>query len=114
MQQTVEILTRKLELLGAEKQGTFCVDCETYHTAASTIGSQGRHREGTGRAPGRAGGALSRPASALGGRWGAARGADPAVSRGCAQRTPDPPPPVFLQLQLVRPHPWEDFFDLHG
>lgn len=45
VQQTVELLTRKLELLGAEKQGTFCVDCETYHTAASTIGSQGRYRE---------------------------------------------------------------------
>ncbi|XP_010583022.1 PREDICTED: mediator of RNA polymerase II transcription subunit 20 isoform X1 [Haliaeetus leucocephalus] len=42
LQQTVEILTRKLELLGAEKQGTFCVDCETYHTAASTISSQGQ------------------------------------------------------------------------
>ncbi|KAM6333197.1 mediator of RNA polymerase II transcription subunit 20 isoform 1-T1 [Alca torda] len=42
VQQTVEILTRKLEMLGAEKQGTFCVDCETYHTAASTIGSQGQ------------------------------------------------------------------------
>ncbi|KAL7985293.1 hypothetical protein Chor_003863 [Crotalus horridus] len=42
VQQTVEILTRKLELLGAEKQGTFCVDCETYHTAASTMGSQGQ------------------------------------------------------------------------
>uniref|UniRef100_A0A4X2KLT8 Mediator of RNA polymerase II transcription subunit 20 n=1 Tax=Vombatus ursinus TaxID=29139 RepID=A0A4X2KLT8_VOMUR len=42
VQQTVELLTRKLELLGAEKQGTFCVDCETYHTAASTMGSQGQ------------------------------------------------------------------------
>nr|XP_060628616.1 mediator of RNA polymerase II transcription subunit 20 [Anolis sagrei ordinatus] len=42
VQQTVEILTRKLELLGAEKQGTFCVDCETYHTAASTMGNQGQ------------------------------------------------------------------------
>lgn len=41
VQQTVELLTRKLEMLGAEKQGTFCVDCETYHTAASTLGSQG-------------------------------------------------------------------------
>ncbi|KAF7462965.1 hypothetical protein GHT09_010604 [Marmota monax] len=40
VQQTVELLTRKLETLGAEKQGTFCVDCETYHTAASTLGSQ--------------------------------------------------------------------------
>ncbi|KAM9520289.1 mediator of RNA polymerase II transcription subunit 20 isoform 1-T1 [Guaruba guarouba] len=40
VQQTVELLTRKLEVLGAEKQGTFCVDCETYHTAASTIGTQ--------------------------------------------------------------------------
>ncbi|XP_023575751.1 mediator of RNA polymerase II transcription subunit 20 isoform X3 [Octodon degus] len=42
VQQTVELLTRKLEVLGAEKQGTFCVDCETYHTAASTLGSQGQ------------------------------------------------------------------------
>ncbi|NXK50766.1 MED20 polymerase, partial [Chauna torquata] len=42
VQQTVEILTRKLELLGAEKQGTFCVDCETYHTAASTMSNQGQ------------------------------------------------------------------------
>lgn len=51
VQQTVEMLTRKLELLGAEKQGTFCVDCETYHTAASTMsnqGARGRHREGLG------------------------------------------------------------------
>ncbi|KAL8178985.1 UNVERIFIED_CONTAM: mediator complex subunit Med20 [Gekko kuhli] len=40
VQQTVEILTRKLELLGAEKQGTFGVDCETYHTASSTMGNQ--------------------------------------------------------------------------
>uniref|UniRef100_A0A2K5L1I5 Mediator of RNA polymerase II transcription subunit 20 n=1 Tax=Cercocebus atys TaxID=9531 RepID=A0A2K5L1I5_CERAT len=43
VQQTVELLTRKLEMLGAEKQGTFCVDCETYHTAASTLGSQGQY-----------------------------------------------------------------------
>ncbi|XP_048353435.1 mediator of RNA polymerase II transcription subunit 20 isoform X2 [Sphaerodactylus townsendi] len=42
VQQTVEILTRKLELLGAEKQGTFGVDCETYHTAPSTMGNQGQ------------------------------------------------------------------------
>lgn len=42
VQQTVELLTRKLEMLGAEKQGTFCVDCETYHTASSTLGSQGQ------------------------------------------------------------------------
>lgn len=51
VQQTVEMLTRKLELLGAEKQGTFCVDCETYHTAASTMsnqGARGGHREGLG------------------------------------------------------------------
>lgn len=52
MQQTVEMMTRKLELLGAEKQGTFCVDCETYHTAASTISSQGQRRDGVGRAGG--------------------------------------------------------------
>lgn len=46
VQQTVELLTRKLEMLGAEKQGTFCVDCETYHTAASTLGSQGQWEMG--------------------------------------------------------------------
>ncbi|XP_073522809.1 mediator of RNA polymerase II transcription subunit 20 isoform X1 [Phyllobates terribilis] len=42
VQQTVEILTRKLEQLGAEKQGTFFVDCETYHTAGTTVGSTGQ------------------------------------------------------------------------
>ncbi|XP_067913432.1 mediator of RNA polymerase II transcription subunit 20 isoform X2 [Heterodontus francisci] len=31
VQQAVEMLTKKLEILGAVKQGTFCVDCETYH-----------------------------------------------------------------------------------
>ncbi|XP_041051737.1 mediator of RNA polymerase II transcription subunit 20 isoform X1 [Carcharodon carcharias] len=31
VQQAVELLTKKLEILGAVKQGTFCVDCETYH-----------------------------------------------------------------------------------
>ncbi|XP_005991746.1 mediator of RNA polymerase II transcription subunit 20 [Latimeria chalumnae] len=41
-QQTVEILTKKLELLGAVKQGTFCVDCETYHTAVTTMGNPGQ------------------------------------------------------------------------
>ncbi|NXU93168.1 MED20 polymerase, partial [Xiphorhynchus elegans] len=41
VQQTVELLARRLEALGAEKQGTFGVDCETYHTAG-TIGTQGQ------------------------------------------------------------------------
>ncbi|XP_053310250.1 mediator of RNA polymerase II transcription subunit 20 [Spea bombifrons] len=40
VQQTVELLTHKLEQMGAEKQGTFFVDCETYHTAS--IGSTGQ------------------------------------------------------------------------
>ncbi|NXD31596.1 MED20 polymerase, partial [Spelaeornis formosus] len=35
VQQTVELLARRLEALGADKQGTFGVDCETYHTAAA-------------------------------------------------------------------------------
>lgn len=43
MQQTVELLSKKLELLGAEKHGAFGVDCETYHTAAA-ISSQGGRR----------------------------------------------------------------------
>lgn len=73
MQQTVEILTRKLEVLGAEKQGTFCVDCETYHTAASTIGSQGRYRGRGGRAqPGRGRPFCGPPGG--GGRLGGTRG----------------------------------------
>ncbi|XP_069802107.1 mediator of RNA polymerase II transcription subunit 20 isoform X2 [Dendropsophus ebraccatus] len=42
VQQTVEILTRKLEQLGAEKQGTFYVDCETYHTAGTNVGTTGQ------------------------------------------------------------------------
>ncbi|XP_063811153.1 mediator of RNA polymerase II transcription subunit 20 isoform X1 [Pseudophryne corroboree] len=41
VQQTVELLTRKLEQLGAEKQGTFYVDCETYHTAGANVGGTG-------------------------------------------------------------------------
>lgn len=41
VQQTVELLSKKLELLGAEKHGAFGVDCETYHTAAA-ISSQGQ------------------------------------------------------------------------
>lgn len=44
--QIVELLTWKLEMLGAEKQGTFCVDCETYHTAASTSGQPRSVRDG--------------------------------------------------------------------
>ncbi|NWU84214.1 MED20 polymerase, partial [Onychorhynchus coronatus] len=41
VQQTVELLARRLEALGADKQGTFGVDCETYHTAGA-IGTQGQ------------------------------------------------------------------------
>ncbi|XP_055510956.1 mediator of RNA polymerase II transcription subunit 20 isoform X4 [Leucoraja erinacea] len=41
VQQAVEMLTKKLEVLGAVKQGTFCVDCETYHAGpAVTIPGQ--------------------------------------------------------------------------
>ncbi len=36
MQQTVDILHKKLEQLGAVKQGSFCVDCETYHATGNT------------------------------------------------------------------------------
>nr|XP_058146592.1 mediator of RNA polymerase II transcription subunit 20-like [Dasypus novemcinctus] len=45
VQQTVEHLIRKLEMLGTEEQGTFCVDCETCYTAGSTLGSQGQARK---------------------------------------------------------------------
>lgn len=33
LQQTVELLSRRVELLGATKTGNFCVDCETYQSA---------------------------------------------------------------------------------
>ncbi|XP_018432311.1 PREDICTED: mediator of RNA polymerase II transcription subunit 20 isoform X1 [Nanorana parkeri] len=46
VQQTVELLTRRLEQLGAEKQGTFHVDCETYHTAGTTVGTTGTGQPG--------------------------------------------------------------------
>lgn len=49
VQQTVELLARRLEALGAEKQGTFGVDCETYHTAAA-LGTQGQQGWGSGAA----------------------------------------------------------------
>lgn len=45
VQQTVELLARRLEALGADKQGTFGVDCETYHTAAA-LGTQGQRGRG--------------------------------------------------------------------
>ncbi|XP_069580153.1 mediator of RNA polymerase II transcription subunit 20 isoform X1 [Brachyistius frenatus] len=38
VQQTVDILHRKLEQLGAVKQGSFCVDCETYHATGNVSG----------------------------------------------------------------------------
>lgn len=44
VQQTVELLTRRLEQMGAEKQGTFYVDCETYHTAGANVGTTGTER----------------------------------------------------------------------
>lgn len=31
VQQTVDVLHKKLEQMGSVKQGSFCVDCETYH-----------------------------------------------------------------------------------
>lgn len=39
VQQTVDILHKKLEQLGAVKQGSFCVDCETYHATATVSGN---------------------------------------------------------------------------
>lgn len=38
VQQTVDLLHKKLEQLGAVKQGSFCVDCETYHATANVGG----------------------------------------------------------------------------
>lgn len=43
VQQTVELLAGNWEMmLAAAKQGTFFVDCETHHTAASILGTQGQ------------------------------------------------------------------------
>lgn len=39
VQQTVDILHKKLEQLGAVKQGSFCVDCETYHSTGNVSGN---------------------------------------------------------------------------
>ncbi|XP_062401442.1 mediator of RNA polymerase II transcription subunit 20 [Sardina pilchardus] len=38
VQQTVDMLHKKLEQLGAVKQGSFWVDCETYHATGNTSG----------------------------------------------------------------------------
>lgn len=38
VQQTVDLLHKKLEQLGATKQGSFCVDCETYHATGNVSG----------------------------------------------------------------------------
>ncbi|XP_028854262.1 mediator of RNA polymerase II transcription subunit 20 isoform X2 [Denticeps clupeoides] len=38
VQQTVDMLHRQLEQLGAMKQGSFWVDCETYHTTGTASG----------------------------------------------------------------------------
>uniref|UniRef100_UPI003AB0B40F mediator of RNA polymerase II transcription subunit 20 isoform X2 n=1 Tax=Centroberyx gerrardi TaxID=166262 RepID=UPI003AB0B40F len=42
VQQTVDILHKKLEQLGAVKQGSFCVDCETYHATGNVSGNAGQ------------------------------------------------------------------------
>lgn len=39
VQQTVDMLHKKLEQLGAVKQGNFWVDCETYHATANATGN---------------------------------------------------------------------------
>lgn len=39
VQQTVDVLHKKLEQLGAVKQGSFCVDCETYHATGNVTGT---------------------------------------------------------------------------
>ncbi|RVE73481.1 hypothetical protein OJAV_G00049920 [Oryzias javanicus] len=39
VQQTVDMLHKKLEQLGSVKHGSFCVDCETYH-ATGNVGGQ--------------------------------------------------------------------------
>ena len=38
VQQTVDQLHKKLEQLGAVKQGSFFVDCETYHATGNASG----------------------------------------------------------------------------
>lgn len=38
VQQTVDVLQKKLEQLGSVKQGSFCVDCETYHATGNVVG----------------------------------------------------------------------------
>lgn len=40
VQQTVDMLHKKLEQLGAVKQGNFWVDCETYHATGNTTGNR--------------------------------------------------------------------------
>ncbi|KAK7916677.1 hypothetical protein WMY93_012438 [Mugilogobius chulae] len=43
VQQTVDLLHKKLEQLGAVKQqGNFCVDCETYHATATASGQSSK------------------------------------------------------------------------
>lgn len=39
MQQTVDMLHKKLEQLGSVKHGSFCVDCETYHATGNVGGN---------------------------------------------------------------------------
>lgn len=38
VQQTVDMLHKKLEQLGSVKQGSFWVDCETYHATGNSGG----------------------------------------------------------------------------
>ncbi|XP_071808694.1 mediator of RNA polymerase II transcription subunit 20-like [Asterias amurensis] len=40
VQQMVEMLTRRIEVLGAVKTGNFCVDCETYQSAPTMNASK--------------------------------------------------------------------------
>lgn len=40
VQQTVDMLHKKLEQLGAVKQGNFWVDCETYHATGNATGNR--------------------------------------------------------------------------
>ena len=39
VQQSVDIVHKKLEQLGAVKQGSFWVDCETYHPTGNVSGN---------------------------------------------------------------------------
>ena len=42
VQQTIDILHKKLEQLAAVKHGNFYVDCETYHATGNASGTMSR------------------------------------------------------------------------